>query len=83
MLVVIYNRYCKLSFKFQNSQISGGFGGFRAYTFNVMSERIARELRNDFYETCINKDVEFFEENKTGEICKTDPLINLNFSVKT
>jgi ABC-type bacteriocin/lantibiotic exporter with double-glycine peptidase domain len=35
-----------------------------------MSERIARELRKDFYSSVLSKDVEFFEENRTGDICK-------------
>lgn len=48
--------------------VCGIFVGLRAFNFNTMSERIARELRKDFYESVINKDVEFFENNRTGDL---------------
>jgi ABC-type bacteriocin/lantibiotic exporter with double-glycine peptidase domain len=35
-----------------------------------MSERIAKNLRRDFYDSVLNKDVEFFEHNRTGDLCK-------------
>jgi ABC-type bacteriocin/lantibiotic exporter with double-glycine peptidase domain len=53
---------------------SGIFVGFRASTFNNMSERIAQALRKDFYESVLNKDVEFFELNRTGDLCKFSSL---------
>lgn len=40
---------------------SGVFVTLRAVSFNTMSEKIAEALRRDFYESILNKDVEFFE----------------------
>lgn len=42
----------------------------RAYLFTIMSERISRNLRHDFYESVINKDVAFFDERRTGDLRK-------------
>jgi hypothetical protein len=42
----------------------------RAYLFSIMSERISRNLRHDFYESVINKDVSFFDESRTGDLRK-------------
>ena len=39
--------------------------------YNVMSERIAKALRLDLYSSLINKDVEFFDSRKTGDLCKS------------
>ena len=41
---------------------------FRASIFNIMSERIAKNLRRQFYETMLRKDVAFYDENKTGDL---------------
>lgn len=46
------------------------FVGLRAYAFSIMSERISRNLRYDFYENVINKDVAFFDERRTGDLRK-------------
>ena len=35
-----------------------------------MSERISRNLRFDFYENVINKDIAFFDERRTGDLRK-------------
>jgi hypothetical protein len=35
-----------------------------------MSEKIALNLRGDLYTSLINKDVEFFDSKKTGDLCK-------------
>lgn len=40
----------------------------RGATFNIISERIAKQLRYDLFYFLINKDVSFFDEIKTGEI---------------
>ena len=37
--------------------------------YSVISERIAKNLRNDLYQSLVNKDVEFFDERKTGDLC--------------
>lgn len=47
---------------------SAGFTMIRGYTFNSMSEKIARHIRYDLLYFLINKDVGFFDENKTGEL---------------
>ena len=38
--------------------------------YNIISERIAKNLRADLYDSLINKDVEFFDSKKTGDLCK-------------
>lgn len=43
--------------------------------YNVMSERIAKALRVDLYSSLINKDVEFFDSRKTGDLCKSTRLM--------
>ena len=42
----------------------------RGYIFNIMSEKIARKLRQDLYNAIVNKDVAFFDARKTGDLCK-------------
>ena len=44
------------------------FTWIRGTTFNTMGEKIAREIRYDLFYFTINKDVTFFDENKTGAI---------------
>lgn len=48
--------------------ISGICVGMRAAIFNILSERIARNLRKDFYESIVNKDIAFFDERRTGDL---------------
>jgi len=38
--------------------------------YNVISERIAKNLRKDLYQSLVNKDVEFFDGRKTGDLRK-------------
>jgi hypothetical protein len=47
-----------------------------------MSEKIAVKLRKDFYDSVINKDVEFFENNRTGDLRKRSLLLTF-YSFKT
>jgi len=42
----------------------------RASTFNIMSERISRNIRKDYYTSVINQDVAFFDERRTGDLRK-------------
>ena len=42
----------------------------RGYLYNLISERIAKNIRGDLYSSLINKDVEFFDSKKTGDLCK-------------
>ena len=44
------------------------FIGIRGYIFNSMSERIAYDLRKDFFKFIINQDVAFFDEQKSGDL---------------
>ena len=44
--------------------------GLRGFLFNKMSEKIARNIRKDFYESVINKDVAFYDERRTGDLSK-------------
>lgn len=48
--------------------ISAVFVGLRAAVFNILSERIARNLRRDFYNSIISKDVAFYDERRTGDL---------------
>lgn len=43
--------------------------GLRGMLFNLMSEKIAKNLRQDVYESAVNKDIEFFDANKVGDLC--------------
>jgi ABC-type bacteriocin/lantibiotic exporter with double-glycine peptidase domain len=40
----------------------------RGTIFNLMSEKVARSLRGDLYASIMNKDVEFFDSRKTGDL---------------
>lgn len=44
--------------------------GFRASTFNIMSERISKNIRTDYYTSVINQDVAFFDDRRTGDLRK-------------
>lgn len=48
--------------------VAGICVGMRAAIFNILSERIARNLRRDFYESIISKDIAFFDERRTGDL---------------
>jgi ABC-type multidrug transport system fused ATPase/permease subunit len=39
--------------------------------FGITSERIGRSLRSKLFEALIKKDVSFFDDNRTGDICKS------------
>jgi ATP-binding cassette, subfamily B, bacterial len=50
--------------------ISGSsiFVWIRGYTFNTISERIAKHLRYDLLLHLLNKDIAFYDLNKTGDL---------------
>jgi ABC-type multidrug transport system fused ATPase/permease subunit len=51
--------------------LGSGVGvAFRAGIFNTMSERIALKLRNDYFISCLSKDIAFFDERRTGVLSK-------------
>ena len=41
---------------------------YRAYCFNTIGEKIAKLIKYDFVSSLINKDITFFDSQKTGEI---------------
>jgi len=47
----------------------------RALSFTIMSEKIAKNIRKDFYESMINKDVAFYDERRTGDLSKFKLII--------
>ena len=49
----------------------------RATTFGIMSEQISKNLRHDFYDNVINKDIAFFDDRRTGDLRKQFYLIEL------
>ena len=59
---------------------SGICVGMRAAIFNILSERIARNLRRDFYEAIMNKDIAFFDERRTGDLGKFAPAVRVIFA---
>ena len=40
----------------------------RSAIFNILSERIARNLRRDFYDSILEKDIAFFDSKRTGDL---------------
>ena len=49
--------------------IVAGVGGFlSSYTETIMRARIDRNMSYDLFLSVLNKDISFFDENKTGEI---------------
>lgn len=40
----------------------------RSTIFNILGERISRNLRKDFYHSLIYKDIGFFDGNRTGDL---------------
>lgn len=43
-------------------------GAMRTSIFIIMSEAIAKQLRYDFFESILNKDVAFYDDNRTGDL---------------
>jgi ABC-type bacteriocin/lantibiotic exporter with double-glycine peptidase domain len=41
----------------------------KTYLFQILSARIARNLRYDFFESMLKKDVSFYDERKSGDLC--------------
>ena len=52
----------------------------RAAIFNILSERIARNLRRDYMTSVLGKDIEFYDERRTGELSKLPISIVANCS---
>jgi len=48
--------------------VSGVFSFIRGYSFNLLGEKVMLELRSELFEKFIEKDIEFFDRNKSGEL---------------
>lgn len=48
--------------------VSGICVGIRSIIFNILGERISRNLRKEYFDKILRKDIEFFDGQKTGFI---------------
>lgn len=48
--------------------VAGICVGLRAIVFNILSERVSRKLRYDFYSKVLREDISFYDKNQTGKI---------------
>jgi len=48
--------------------ISFLFGFFRAFTFEIISETVVFDMRDQLFAKTVNKPIQFFDVNKTGEL---------------
>jgi len=48
--------------------VAGIMVGLRAIVFNILSERVSRKLRYDFYSKVMREDIGFYDKNQTGKI---------------
>ena len=48
--------------------IGGIFTSIRGWLFTMIGERLVARLRKDLFEHIIRQDIQFFDENKTGEL---------------
>ena len=46
------------------------FAAIKDFLFNLSSERVGRDLRQEFYESVLRKDVAFYDERKVGDLRK-------------
>jgi len=53
--------------------ISGITSGIRGAIFNIMSYKIARDIKYDLFWYLVRKDISFFDERKTGDILSRIP----------
>lgn len=42
------------------------FSSIRGYSFNLLGQRIVRDLRYELFTKLVDKDVAFYDKNKTG-----------------
>ena len=45
-------------------------GGLRGWLFNSTTELLAHDIRLDFYKQVLNKDIPFFDKNRSGDLSK-------------
>ena len=48
--------------------VSSIFTLLRSFLFGIIGERVIRQLRQDLFEAIIEKDIEFFDSQKSGEL---------------
>lgn len=48
--------------------VSSIFSFIRTYAFDLLGERVMLQLRSELFTSFLNKDVEFFDANKSGEL---------------
>lgn len=48
--------------------VGGIFNGLMAWLFSIMNNKFGFLLRQELFEDVMKKDVEFFDQNKTGEL---------------
>lgn len=64
-----YDKLKEIGYQFMVAVAIGGVFSFvRGYCFNVLGEHVSLELKSDFYGNVLQKDVEFYDSNKSGEI---------------
>merc|ERR1712176_1375515 len=52
--------------------VAGIMVGLRAIVFNILSERVSRKLRFDFYSKVLREDIGYYGANQTGSIMNSD-----------
>ncbi|CAD8104708.1 unnamed protein product [Paramecium primaurelia] len=48
--------------------VTAFFTFLRTYAFNILGEKITFHLRNELFQSLIQKDIEFFDSNRSGEL---------------
>lgn len=44
------------------------FGFVRGTSYNLIGEKVVIEIRNELFEKLLEKDVEFYDQNRSGEL---------------
>ena len=47
------------------------FSAMRDYMFNIASEKIGKQIRYNFFSSTLKKEIAFYDERKTGDLCKS------------
>ena len=52
--------------------VSSSFiNGLQSFVMNYLTQKIGRKLRGDLFRNMMLKDIEFFDQNKTGKLMST------------
>lgn len=58
-----------LTLQFLGLMVLSGFFGFtRAVSYNLLGEKVTLQLRQDLFSRLVEKDIEFFDRNRSGEL---------------